>query len=702
MELTGLSVPVINWEASNLPEQWIKFQRHVELMFTGPLKNKTKKEKISYLLIWVGDKGRDIHATWEPFTGDDAENLQSYYDKFKAHVQPSLNPIFARYKFNNEVQGTDSIDAFITRLRLSAADCSFKDKDEMIRDRIVFGTNSGKVREKLINKGEGLTLENAIQIAQAHEYAQKQLQSMASANDVHLVKQHKSKHKGYKNQPFQQPKQQQQQQHRNYHNIQKQDGRKPLKCQRCGQNTHRPGSKCPAEHSTCYACGMQNHFASVCRSRNKNVDNVKYSEYNYSDNVQSENQDYYVDMIDTGSAVDILPLSHYEKLKIKRPLEIAENRLTSYTGNMLPVCGIINLQLRYNNKTSESLCYVVDSPTVPLLSLQSSVNLGLIKLTYSIDRSNTELDKQRVMSEYGNLFQGVGVIPGECKLHIKSDAVPVINAPRRVPEALRDRLHEELQRMENDGIITKVTEPTDWVNSLVIVEKPKTGKLRVCLDPKALNEAIRRPHYPMRTIDDVTSRLTDAKYFSILDITHAYWSIKLDEQSSLLTTFSTVFGRYRWLRLPYGISASSDIFMQKVDEIFEGLQGLTAIVDDILIYGKTREEHDANLRNALERAHSKRVKFNPDKCIIGVNEVPFFGHLITSTGLKPDPSKIEAIMNLKIPENRQQLENVLGMANYLQKFSPNLAEVTSPMRSLLKKDVEFVWDFSQTEGIYEN
>jgi hypothetical protein len=258
--------------------------------------------------------------------------------------------------------------------------------------------------------------------------------------------------------------------------------------------------------------------------------------------------------------------------------------------------------------------------------------------------SSPVLDKGQVMKEYGDLFNRIGVIHGVSQLHLKPNAVPEINPP------------------------------------------------------KALNDAIRRPHYPMPTLEDVTSRLTNAKYFSILDITYAYWSIKLDEKSSLFTTFSTVFGRYRWLRLPFGISASSDLFQHKLEEIFDGLTGMPSIVDDILIYVETREEHDANLRNILERAKNKGMKFNPDKCIIAVQEVPFVGHLITSNGLKPYPSKIEALTNIGVPQNRTELETLLGMVNYLQKFSPILAEVTSPMGSLLKKDIEFVWDLAQTDA----
>jgi RNase H-like domain found in reverse transcriptase len=122
------------------------------------------------------------------------------------------------------------------------------------------------------------------------------------------------------------------------------------------------------------------------------------------------------------------------------------------------------------------------------------------------------------------------------------------------------------------------------------------------------------------------------------------------------------------------------------------------IIDDILIFGHTRQEHDERLKSVLERARSKGIKFNPDKCRIGVKEVPFFGHLITASGLKPDPSKVEAISKIEAPKNRAELETLLGMVNYLQKFAPNLAEITSPMRSLLRKEQEFMWDCPQTQA----
>lgn len=135
-----------------MPEAWKKFKQHVGLIFDGPLTDKSEPEKVSYLLLWVGEKGRDVYNTWTGISEADAKKLNTYYDKFKNYVQPKLNPIFARYKFNNELQGSSSIDQFVTRLKLLATDCSFTNSDEMIRDRIVFGTSSAKVREKLMRE----------------------------------------------------------------------------------------------------------------------------------------------------------------------------------------------------------------------------------------------------------------------------------------------------------------------------------------------------------------------------------------------------------------------------------------------------------------------------------------------------------------------------------------------------------------------
>lgn len=219
-------------------------------------------------------------------------------------------------------------------------------------------------------------------------------------------------------------------------------------------------------------------------------------------------------------------------------------------------------------------------------------------------------------------------------------------------------------------------------------------KLRVCLDPRPLNKAKMRPHYPLPTLEDVTSKLAGAKYFSTLDASFGYWAIELSEESSMLTTFNTLFGRYRFLRLPFGIVSAQDEFQRRVDETYEGLRGVACIVDDIIVFGKTKQEHDTNLRAMLNRTRERGIRLNPDKCRFCVSEVSYFGHKLTADGLKPDPLKVKAIREMPPPTSEADLETVLGMVNYLARFAPNLADVCALLRHLLRQEKEFKWDMT--------
>ncbi|XP_068728069.1 uncharacterized protein [Montipora capricornis] len=148
-------------------------------MFRGPLSSKKEKEKCSHLLIWCGEKGRDIVNKWSGISEEDKKKLKAYFERFKAHVEPRTNPVFCRYKFHNRVQSeVETVEQFVTDLKLLARDCAFKEPDEMMRDRIVFGTNSHKIREKLINQGKDLTLDKVVEIARTYELSRAQLESM--------------------------------------------------------------------------------------------------------------------------------------------------------------------------------------------------------------------------------------------------------------------------------------------------------------------------------------------------------------------------------------------------------------------------------------------------------------------------------------------------------------------------------------------
>ena len=161
--------------------------------------------------------------------------------------------------------------------------------------------------------------------------------------------------------------------------------------------------------------------------------------------------------------------------------------------------------------------------------------------------------------------------------------------------------------MEKLGVIKKCTEPTAWVHSLVVAKK-KNNKLRVCLDPSDLNRAVMREHFPMQTVEDVISRMPNAKVFSVLDDNHGFWQVKLAKDSSKLATFNPPFGRYSYTRLPFGIASAPEVVQNVIFHLFWDIGGFEVIVDDLVLWGEDVEQHDVRLRQVLDRCRERNLK----------------------------------------------------------------------------------------------
>ena len=207
--------------------------------------------------------------------------------------------------------------------------------------------------------------------------------------------------------------------------------------------------------------------------------------------------------------------------------------------------------------------------------------------------SEIGLSEEEIRTKYADVFQGLGEL-GE-PLHLEEDEMitPVQIPPRRIPEALKVPLKDHLAELEQQGVIEKVTQATDWV-SAIVVNKKSDGKTRLCLDPQPLNRALKRCHYPIPTIEEVLPDLASAKVFTKLDCKNGYWQVKLlDEDSSTLTTFNTPFGRYKWTRMPFEISPAGEIFQRRLDQAIEGLDGVRTMADELRIIGNGETVGDA-------------------------------------------------------------------------------------------------------------
>ena len=321
---------------------------------------------------------------------------------------------------------------------------------------------------------------------------------------------------------------------------------------------------------------------------------------------------------------------------------------------------------------------------------------------HSLSVTDLPLTQEKVESTYADVFQGLGKFPGDpYKLRLKPDAVPAKHRPRKVPVHLQDAFHEEVERLVKIDVLEKVTEPTEWVNSFVIVEKVIDSSnahspnhvikksIHLCIDPKDLNEALEREPYYSRTIDELISMFSGAKVFTIVDMDKGYWQVVLHPESRKYTCMAFDIGRYQFKRLPMGSKIASDIFQRMLDSVYIGLPGVTGIADDMVIFSRNEEEHDRNLILFLETTRKNGLILNKRKLQFKKEEVSFFGHRWNSTGISPDPKKTESILKMQFPPDKETMHSFLGLVNFLNRYTPRLAELCSPLRKLILKDSHY-------------
>ena len=237
----------------------------------------------------------------------------------------------------------------------------------------------------------------------------------------------------------------------------------------------------------------------------------------------------------------------------------------------------------------------------------------------------------------------------------------------------------EVKDLQEQGIIEKITEPTDWVSVPATVNKPfaKNG-IRLCIDSRPLSTALKRSEYPIPTVDHLLTEISNAKVFTLADIKSAFWHVSLDEPSSLLITFNTPVGKLKWNRMPFGISVAPEEFQRRIDESLEGLEGTRAIADDILIWGdgstikEATSKHDARLSALLERCQQKHMKLNVDKFQLRKTESSYMGVTLTDKGVKPDPRKQDSIQAMPAATNKEEIRRLLGVVTYLSRISEDL------------------------------
>ena len=408
-------------------------------------------------------------------------------------------------------------------------------------------------------------------------------------------------------------------------------------------------------------------------------------------------------IIDSGSTSYIVDRETWEYLK-KQGMECRNQKRSEDTyaygsKEALSVAGLFWTKVEYQeNRLDEVEFVVIEGKGQSLLSCETAIQLGVLKIVRNIEGDTSNADA--IIEEYQDVFEGIGKLKDyQLKIPIDNDVEPVVQATRRVPFNLRDKLSQKLDELEAKDIIERVDGPTTWVSPVVIVPKPN-GDIRLCLDMRQANSAVKRVRHPIPTVDEVLQEMNESKVFSKLDISMAYHQLELSEDSRDITTFTTHKGLYRYKKLVFGVSCASEMYQNVMQQVLSGCEGVQNIMDDIIVHSKDNEEHKKHLERVLSVLRERGLTLNKDKCQFFMSKLVFMGHELSDRGIGPTDAKVEAVKNAREPQNASEVRSYLGLVNYSARFIPDLATVAAPLRELTKKNARFKWG-SQEQSAFD-
>lgn len=315
------------------------------------------------------------------------------------------------------------------------------------------------------------------------------------------------------------------------------------------------------------------------------------------------------------------------------------------------------------------------------------------------------------ITDTGNSLQSIAFINSEqpfpkfnipaIMIRYDSSKPPCRNIFMNVPVALKQAVGQRLEELTAAGIIERVSDPMDksFCSSMLVVPKG-SNDFRLVIDLRGPNRYILRSPYAMPSLEKILAKLEGAQWFSTIDLSSAFFHIELHEDSRHLTNFMTEFGMFRYARLPFGLCNSPDIFQEVMERtVLAGCEGVCNYLDDILIFGRTKEEHDRNLQEVQSRLKDHNVKINSSKCTFGSQTVKFLGFELNANGWRIEQEKLSAIKNFKRPTSCAEVKSFLGLITFVDKFLIHRATKTEHLR-VLANAAKFYWtDAEETEFV---
>ena len=378
--------------------------------------------------------------------------------------------------------------------------------------------------------------------------------------------------------------------------------------------------------------------------------------------------------------------------------------------------------------TTSTIVYVVKGSKQSLLGLKDAENLGILEVNpegrqdkqvvrqlvtnkkervpvtgvVSANQTQDEIthNMTRMVDKFPELFRGVGRAKVD-PIHIFMDpqVKPTQQKQRKVALHFIPRLKKHLEELKAAGVVSgplKSEDATGWVSNPVITAKKWDEQaIRVNLDLRNMEKAVRPTHFPMPTSEELRHKFKGSDRFSLIDLNHAFHQFPLDEESKNLFVFYTPWGLYRYDTLVMGVHTASSECQEKVRLLLDGLEGVQQIQDDVVVHGAGLE-HDARLQAVLERFQATGITLRKEKCHFGVPEILWFGNIFSKQGMSPDPDKVKLIKSWPSPADKSEVKSFLQTAQFCSVFmrpgkGRTYSDVTRPLRKLTNWKVKFVW-----------
>jgi hypothetical protein len=279
------------------------------------------------------------------------------------------------------------------------------------------------------------------------------------------------------------------------------------------------------------------------------------------------------------------------------------------------------------------------------------------------------------------------------------DARPIRQPPRRLPIAKQAEVREMLDDMQRRGVIEELDSP--WSSPVVLVRK-MNGELRFCVDYRKLNDVTKKDCFPLPRIDDTLDTLAGAKWFFTLDLRSGYWQVDLHPDDKEKTAFSTGQGLWQFTVMPFGLCNALATFERLMETVLRGLtyDSCHVYLDDVIVIGRTFQEHLFNLRKVFQLFREARLKLNPEKCQLLQKEVRYLGHIVSPEGITTDPEKLKAVREWPTPRNKHEIRSFLGLCTYYRRFISGFANITKPLTKLMEQKQSFQWT-SEAEAAFQ-